>query len=166
MLDPGKNPLPSSFKLLVELISLWLYNWDTSLLFLLVISWDDTQLLEATLRFLPCGHPCRKLTRWQFTFLRPSGEFLSPICWEGVSLISQIPSEECVLRREWLTGQICQERGAWRIFPLDSTIWRPFIFDHDKSYLGGVIGMKAWWEWVQKTIIGGKVQIAHKMVLL
>lgn len=113
----GRNLLPSSPKVLEELISSCLYDWGwpVDLFALLIISWNDTQLFQTTLRFLPCGPLHRQLARWQFAFSRPAGIFLSPICYNGVCLFSQIPSEDCVLGREWPMAQICKGRGAWEL---------------------------------------------------
>lgn len=82
---------------------------------LLVISWDVTQLLEATLRFSPCGPLHRQFTKWQCAFSRPEGKFPSPLYKDSVSLFHQLPSEECVLRREGSTVPKSQGTGASRI---------------------------------------------------
>lgn len=81
------------------------------------------------------------------------------------NLVSQLWSEKWVLRREWSTVQIRQRRSI-KNCPLDLAMWKPFIPDGDKSCVGEVMEIKAWWGWIQKTIRGGKAETAPKMVLL
>lgn len=80
----GKNLLPSSFKLLAELISLWLYDWGPKFL---TVCWLEATVRPHILPIVPCHMPTPQTAHNRASCLfRANGRISCPL-----SLSPRIP---------------------------------------------------------------------------